>query len=123
MRPFPENFELESFFECEPEVLDKNVPWAYNRLKFLVEASNGVLLVEMEPGYETMYVVWRQGENTVLELKLIGVMSLQITDEKRYDTLIAKFRNNDTEDLVLKIRPYIKLTWGYNDHPLALHNR
>ena len=36
MRPFPDNFELENFFECEPEVLDEDMPWACNELNISV---------------------------------------------------------------------------------------
>jgi hypothetical protein len=117
MRPFPENFELESFFECEPEVLDKDVPWAYNELLFNIEAENGKLQVKMVTGYELMDVIWKQGEYIVLNLKLKGVQSLQIKDEKKYDTLVASFRSQDVDDLIIKIRPVISVTWGYDDQP------
>jgi len=115
MRPFPENFELESFFECEPDILDRDVPWAYNELTFNSKAENGILKIKMVTGSEIMDIIWYQGNHTVLNFKLKGVHSLQVVDEIKYDTLIAKFRNQDTDDLIIKIRPVISIAWGYND--------
>ncbi len=117
MRPFPENFQLESFFEGEPEVLDKDVPWAYNELVFNVTAKNGNLKVKMVTGCELMDVIWKQGEHTVLKLELKGIRSLQVMDEKKYDTLVSSFRSEDVDDLKIKIRPVISITWGYDDQP------
>ena len=117
MRPFPENYELESFFEREPEVLDKNAPWAYNELVFKAQAENGTLQVKMVTGYEVMEVSWTQGSYEVLKLDLKGVQTIRVCDEKKLDTLIASFRNQDVDDLVLKIRPVISVTWGYDDQP------
>jgi hypothetical protein len=34
VNPFPEDHELLSIFESEPEVLDADVPWFYNTLTF-----------------------------------------------------------------------------------------
>ena len=34
MERFPEEHELISFFECEPNVLDPGIPWVYNHLEF-----------------------------------------------------------------------------------------
>jgi len=46
MKPFPDNYELESYFECEPKILDKkDIPWAYNELVFKSKAENGTLQV------------------------------------------------------------------------------
>ena len=115
MRPFPKNFELVSFFECEPDVLDKDIPWAYNELIFNSKSKNGTLHVKMVTGSEIMDVSWTQDGNTVLFLKLKGVLSLQITDDQKFDTLIAGFRNQDVDDLVIKIRPVISVSWGYDD--------
>jgi len=115
MRPFPENYELESFFECEPEILDKEVPWAYNELTFKSKSDNGILEVKMVTGSEIMEVSWYQDSQIALNLKLKGVLTLQIIDEVKLDTLVASFRNQDTDDLVIKIRPVISISWGYND--------
>ncbi|MFQ3248148.1 MAG: hypothetical protein ACI9SP_004808 [Arenicella sp.] len=115
MKPFPKEYELESFFECEPSILDKDVPWGYNQLTFRSESSNGSLKVLMEPGYETMHLSWMQGSETVLELNLKGVLGLEIKNEAKLDTMIVSFRSNDVTDLVIKNRPLISVYWGYND--------
>jgi len=115
MNYFPENYELESFFECEPTVRDKKIPWQYNELVFNAKAENGTLEVNMEMGSEKMNIFWHQNNYIVLNLKLNGVQTLQVLDEKNLDTLVLQFRNQDISDLVVKIRPVISVTWGYND--------
>jgi len=115
MKNFPENFELESFFECEPEVLDKDIPWEYNELTFESESENGVLIVKMEMSSELMNIEWHQNNHIVLNLKLKGVYKLQVLNETKLDTLLLEFRNQDTDDLIIKIRPVISVSWGYND--------
>ena len=67
------------------------------------------------PGSELMDVIWTQEENTVLNLKLKGVLSLQVIDENNLDTLTAMFRNSFVKNLVIKIKPVISISWGYND--------
>jgi len=62
-----------------------------------------------------MDVIWTQEENTVLNLKLKGVLSLQVIDENNLDTLTAMFRNSFVKNLVIKIKPVISISWGYND--------
>jgi len=115
MRPFPDNYELVSFFECEPTILDSEIPWAYNELTFETKSENGILIVKMISGYEIMEINWIQDKTKVLHLDLKGVMSLRVEDENHCDTLIAGFRSNDVDDLVIMVRPVISIKWGYND--------
>jgi len=119
MRPFPEDYELIGFFECEPEVLDSNVPWAFNQLKFESKSKNGTLIVEMETGTEVMRLKWFQDGNIIVNLDLVGVCQLEIggpSNNNKDNTLIAGFRDKNVDALVLKIRPFISIDWGYNDH-------
>jgi len=115
MRPFPENYELVSFFENEPTILDHDIPWAYNELTFESKSENGILVVNMISGYEIMEINWIQDKRKVLHLVLNGVMSLRIEDESNCNTLIAGFRNSEVDELVIRVRPVISIKWGYND--------
>ena len=115
MRPFPNNFELESFFECEPKVQSEELPWAYNELEFNSSSVNGELYTKMITGSEIMYIKWSQKERNVMDLTLKGVLSLQLSEKDNYSTMVIQFRSHETSDLIIKIRPYISITWGYND--------
>jgi len=113
--PFPENFELEAFFECEPEVLTDQAPWEFNELTFNAKSDNGTLNVNMITGSERVHIKWTQGENVVCQLDLWGVKDYKVLDKAKYDTLIMSFRNSEVQDLVIKIRPVISIVWGYNN--------
>ena len=84
MRPFPDDYELIGFFESEPEVLDPNVPWAYNELKFESKASNGVLHTVMQTGTEVLELKWYQDDQLIVYLDLVGVSQLEIGDGRKY---------------------------------------
>ena len=113
MTPFPEQYKLEYIFKTEPDVLDVDVPWAYNQPTFTTEAKNGKVKVKIEPGYETVGIVWTQKNRTVLELELIGGLSITIDDDKDLDTLIVTSRESKVHDLVLRVRPFISVRCGF----------
>lgn len=118
MHQFPEDYELIGFFEVEPEVLDKDIPWAYNELTFISNSTNGTLIVKMVSGSEIMHIEWKQDENVVLELELKGVLGLTVGDGKNgysMNTLVAKFRDSNVKSLFITIRPLITFKWGYNE--------
>ncbi len=113
--PFPENFELIAFFESEPDVLLDQNPWQYNELTFNAKSDNGTLNVVMMTGSERVEVKWMQGDKIVCHLDLWGVKYYKILDKDKYDTLIMGFSAPDVQDLVIRIRPYISIVWGYNN--------
>ncbi|RRB06273.1 hypothetical protein [Larkinella rosea] len=51
MQEFPEDFELISFFEIEPEVLDPDLPWFYNTITFKKIIENETLYCSFSPAY------------------------------------------------------------------------
>src|SRR5208283_956792 len=48
---FPEKWELVSFFESEPEVLDPGQPWMYNKLTFKYQKEEHILHAVIRPSY------------------------------------------------------------------------
>ena len=115
MKNFPENYELVSFFECEPDILDDDIPWEYNEITFHSKSENGTLDVKMYMGSEKMSVVWSQNKKNVLDLSLSGTQTIEVIDQSKMDTLIVKFRSDTVKNLVIKIRPFISIVWGYDD--------
>ncbi|WP_028886825.1 hypothetical protein [Teredinibacter turnerae] len=118
MHQFPEDYELIGFFEVEPQVLDADVPWAYNELTFNASSSNGSLTTKMVTGSELINICWYQDGNEVLHIDLKGVLSLVVgspTNEYEINTLVISFRDKSVSKLFVKLRPYISVRWGYND--------
>ncbi|KAA9353045.1 hypothetical protein [Larkinella humicola] len=48
---FPEDYDLISFFEVEPEVLDTDVPWFYNTITFQKQYADELLYCTFSPAY------------------------------------------------------------------------
>ena len=48
---FPDDYELISFFEREPELLDFDIPWFYNIITFQREYADEFLYCSFSPSY------------------------------------------------------------------------
>jgi hypothetical protein len=112
MDPFPKEHELISFFESEPELLDKQVPWAYNQLRFEVRQGEDYIVCEIEPGYEQLRIRWQRGGTEVVTLDLNTVVGLVVEAEGGGETLVAMLRDPHLHDLRFRLRPKPHLEWG-----------
>jgi hypothetical protein len=113
MNPFPEEYELISFFEVEPNITDRDVPRFYNRLIFQNSFGDDKIRVEIEPGYGQIAFYWDKLNVPIISLYLEEVISLVIKNERNLETFIARF--NDTSgilDFELQLKPYISVKWG-----------
>lgn len=60
MTHFPEEWQLLSLFEVEPQVVDRGVPWFYNTLVFDTTRGEDRIRCEIEPAYEIIRLTWQQ---------------------------------------------------------------
>ncbi len=114
MDPFPEEWQLLSLFEAEPEVVDRDVPWAYNTLIF--DATRGIDRVHCRimPSYEILRLTWWQSNEMRLSLDLNWVSGLQVVTENGHECLIASFRDTHLLNLEFCLKPNVCLKWGTN---------
>jgi hypothetical protein len=112
MDPFPEEFELIGFFEAEPEISDRDVPWFYNRLKFQTTRGEDNIVCAIEPGYGEMDLIWRKSGIEIAIFALRDVSALFITSSGSGEFMTAMFRYEDTLDFIFHLKPDIKMHWG-----------
>ena len=113
MDPFPEPFELVSFFEVEPEVTDRDVPWFYNRHTYRSRLGRDLVTCAMEPGEGQIVLVWDRDDQPVLALRLEEVSELRIESERGVETMIARFpEGRGLLDFRLQLRPSVRVEWG-----------
>ena len=112
MEPFPEEWELLSVFEVEPQILDPGVPWAYNNLTFESTRGSNRILCVIEPGYERLEFTWWNNEAKHLTLNLHWVSGLTVRSGGGCDCLIASFRDPCLSPLRLQLKPTIECEWG-----------
>jgi len=112
MNPFPELHELLGFFEAEPTITDRDVPWFYNKLSYETARGESVIHCSIEPGYGQLCLVWTRQNNLVARIQLDDIASLHVESERGVEKLIAKFNNAVTLDFEFQIRPTIHIRWG-----------
>jgi hypothetical protein len=108
MNPFPEKFELISFFECEPELLDSHVEWHYNHLTFITSARGNRIECEIEPANLLMKLRWYRDGCELLNLNLEVVTGLKIENQGGKELLRATFsETSGIGSLVIRLKPSI----------------
>ena len=114
MRNLPEDYELLSFFEVEPVVLDKDIPWHYNILTFRTEKNNEKLTVHISPAYGDFEIYWELDDELRLHWKLYNIEAIMIEkkDDKEYMRIVMKDENID--DCLFFMKPKFKLLGGMN---------
>ena len=113
MKPFPEQYELIGFFEVEPQVTDRDVPWFYNRLTFRTQRGEDTIYCAIEPGYGQLVFIWERQSKPVISLILEEIESLQVKTEHNLETLVAKFKiDTGVMDFELQLRPHVNVKWG-----------
>jgi len=112
MDPFPPDYELAGFFEAEPTILDRGVPWFYNRLTYVTVRGADRIVCDIEPGYRQMVVSWDRDGQSIGRFALSEVASLHITSERGSEFMTAKFQPDGLLDFKLWLRPCIQVEWG-----------
>lgn len=116
MDPFPDEHELVELFGGLPEVTDRDVPWCYNHLKFVIENAGDHVVFETYPGYGEAEIRWHQESRLVASLSLGSVtgMKVELGGDKR--TLVLLFdRESPVHPLRLQIAPVVHLVWGVSE--------
>jgi len=112
MKPFPELHELLGFFEVEPSISERDVPWFYNRLTYETVREENRIHCWIEPGYGQLCLIWIRGEVLVARLELDDVASLHVESERGVEKLIAKFAATNIRDFEFQLKPTIHVRWG-----------
>lgn len=112
MDPFPPEYELIGFFESEPEIAGRDVPWFYDRLTFQTTRGDDDIVCAIEPGYGVIDLAWSKSGVEIAIFSLREVSSLFIESRAGSEFMTAKFRYADMLDFILYLKPAIRVFWG-----------
>jgi hypothetical protein len=112
MKPFPEQHELIGFFEVEPRVTDRDVPWFYNRLTFETKRGDDRIVCDIEPGYGQLVLSWDRNGQSVGRFALAEIAGLELTSSQGEEFLTAKFRRPGFLNFKLYLKPFVQVEWG-----------
>lgn len=113
MTSFPEEYELLSFFEVDPKVLDEGIPWMYNSLTFEKLLENETLVCVFSPAYGEVDLKLIQNGVDKLVLNLSAIDKIEILKEKKQEHLKIKFKEDvPFKNFLLAIKPEVRIIWG-----------
>lgn len=112
MDTFPEEYELIGFFESEPEVTDRDVPWFYNHLTFKTQRGEDSIVCEIEPVYGQIDLTWRRSNQEIATFALKDISELYINPGPGEEFLTAKFKNKYILDFEFYLKPQVRVQWG-----------
>lgn len=103
-----EEWQLLSFFEVEPQLLDADVPWLYNTATYEVEQGPFSLKFSVAPGNYDVRIVLRHDGHLLYELNAILVKDIRYKADVNPEQL--EILINDHETLGFRLKPHIELT-------------
>jgi len=108
MKPFPDKFELISFFESRPALLDPHVDWYYNHLTFITTDNADRIECEIEPANLLMKLRWYRDGSELVNLNLEVVTGLKIENRGGKESLRATFsETSGIGSLLIQLKPSI----------------
>lgn len=102
-----EELDLLTFFECEPKVLDPDVPWGYNDLLYEFESGEYSLSFAIAPSYVDVRLIIKRGQEMFYELNSLGIDNVIYHNDSGRETLELVINSQDR--LWLRLKPHISI--------------
>jgi hypothetical protein len=107
-----QEWELLSFFEVEPELLDSGVPWIYNDALYRVTRDHLILSFAVQPSYRDVRLMLIIDGQTTYELSAMGVDDVLYRKEDGVETI--EIRLEERHSVLLSLEPHFQISqkWG-----------
>ena len=110
---FPDDYELISFFEIEPEVLDPEMPWFYNTVTFQKQYADELLYCTFSPAYGDIDLTLVRGQKAKITLNLHNIDSIEVLKGPNGEHLKVTFHpDTSLNDFLLTLKPEVSIIWG-----------
>lgn len=113
---FPDELSLMSLLECEPEMLDKGMPFFYNEAIYKFENENNEqFLVNIAPSYGDIkiQVIIKDTNELLSFLNFQNVESLEILSDKKNESKIMITSENSVIKINFKPKYKIFISQSY----------
>lgn len=116
--PFPDEWELVSFFEGEPGDSETDIPVAFRDRTYKTSLSDAEWITcGINRADESVLLEWHRDGTTALSLELHWVTELLFRTEKGQETLVFRFKDPNLEQLSIRVRPRVSVSWGIKMYP------
>lgn len=109
-------WELLSFFETEPRLLDSDVVWDYNDALYEIKRESLGLSFAIAPAYQDVRIVLKAEGARIYELNAMAVNDVMYSSHDGIEQL--RIVLSDDEQLTLKVKPSIELLHAVNRRPV-----
>jgi len=107
-----EDWQLLSFFEVEPELMEPEDPWPYVDALYRVEHGGFNLSVAIHPAYRDVRIILEHDGHRVYELTSTGVHDVRYIKEAGHEQLQIVINERDT--ITLSLKPEISIKHAAN---------
>jgi hypothetical protein len=107
-----QEWQLLSFFEVEPTLLDSGVPWSFNDALYRVQQGDVSLSFAIAPNYRDVSLILSLGGTQVFEFRGRGVEDVRYEKEGSLETL--RIIMHDRSSLRIRVKPKIELSQEYS---------
>ena len=102
-----QEWELLSFFEVEPELLDLTVPWIFNDALYRVSRDSYSFTFAVQPSYRDVRLILSINGQIAYELSAMGVDDVIYRKDDGHETL--EIRLDPRNSLMLTMKPSIQI--------------
>jgi hypothetical protein len=106
---FPQLSELVGFFECEPALLDADVPWFVNRITFAAVRGDVTVQAIFEPAEGFMDISLRAAGQEIAAAQVRALGDVTLHQDAGRETLSATFGSDYKSRLWLSLKPAPRL--------------
>jgi len=108
-----EQWQLLSFFEAEPELLDPAEHWCFNDAVYKTSDGTVTLSFAVAPAYRDIRIILSQNGQTLYELNAMGVHDVAYVREFGVEQLAVQI--SDSDRLLLSVKPRIVISHKVED--------
>jgi hypothetical protein len=102
-----QEYELLSFFEVAPSVMDEDVPWPYNDFLYEVEKDDFTISCTIAPSYKDVKLSLRHHDKFVYEFAAMHIEDIKILNDEGKETLELIIR--PSHRIFINIKPHIEI--------------
>ncbi len=103
-----EELELLSFFEVEPVLADKDIPWPYNDFSYRVEIGQYKVSFSIAPSYTDLSFSVSYGDMDIYSFTALSVKDVRYHKDADLETLEIVI--SDRDSIWLRLRPNLLIT-------------
>jgi hypothetical protein len=107
-----QEWQLLSFFEVEPRLIDRDVPWAFNTAVYDATVGAYRVTLTIAPAYSDFQLQVRSADSTLLDISAKGITDIRYVKSSAGEIIEFLVRPKHLIELRLRPVPYFREELG-----------